>query len=839
MPAIVFAAIAFGAWPVAAQSEDEATDSGIPATPIPPPAEALAKPPPGDAALADLYINGSPFGTVDFFLDPEGRTILPAALVRSAFSGLARPEIVASLAAAGEPVTEDALGAFGIVATYDPGELKLSIAVPARIMVPVELGQSQRPRLGLSGESALKNARYAATVGVSAEIAPDYTAAATSTFSPGLRIGISPALRAFDLVAEGDAELAYDGSFSASLNSGRILRDFPGLGARASLGIVSTDSVSFQSSRSLYGASFSRETSVPASYAGGGKKIIDEFVIEKSATVTVLVNGQSLRKLSLGPGSYRLTDLPLSSGLNEVEVKIEEEGEEPRVAKLGLPFDSTILDKGEMDYSATLGADRSDPTEPFGSLSFAMGMGQMLQAGLDAEAGYGIAMGGGTALWASDLGTLGAGAAMALPYSGSEAWTPSYATRLYWRFFRPSERYVPRLGAAIEYRSPRFTAPRSDLASNPPDTLPKWTFSAQASESLPKGISVFALGDFALEAGALGDFSYTLSAMIPLRSYIQLSVSGGADWEMGEEAVPRLSFTLSITPPDRRTINYQQDLMDGSNSLGFSADLDEQGNSSAAISAQGLSAVDTDQSLSLSGRMKTDYVSYAASGRYYRPEGDAYTELSGSVSAESKLVFADGYFGAASSVGDAIAILIPSAATEGERMELRSTGGADLKLGSGSAQVFGGLTPYETFAAAIEMPESSPDRRPDPTAIAFTPAYKSVTLVKVGLASSISVGGRLVDASGGPRKNMAGDILDSSGAALPFGGTFSDDEGVFQCFGLSAGDAAIRWSDGSVSKFRVPEGDSGAYFDIGDVSAEAPTAEVPKAGDASSEGGAP
>jgi hypothetical protein len=167
---------------------------------------------------------------------------------------------------------------------------------------------------------------------------------------------------------------------------------------------------------------------------------------------------------------------------------------------------------------------------------------------------------------------------------------------------------------------------------------------------------------------------------------------------------------------------------------------------------------------------------------------------------------------------------VPSSSASKERLELKLTNGADISLDQGNTKVVRDLYPYEPFSAAIEMPDSDPDRRPDPSAIAFTPAYRSITVVKVGIASSVAVGGRLVDESGAPRKNLSGDILDSSGKTIPYSGTFTDDDGAFECFGLSNGEAAIKWSDGSVSKFTVPAGEPGAFFDIGDIVASAPEA---------------
>jgi len=777
--------------------------------------------PPGEngAALADLVVNGENRGTVDFFLDSSGSPLLPSSLLRRILAPLARPEIVAAFGTGEVLVLAADIRALGMGIEYDPTELSLSITVPPEDMLPVDIG-SPASRGGLKGETELKNAGYAATLGLSLDLAPEYLETSYDrSLSPEADLELSPSLAALGFVAEGDMDISYSGGLDTTVNAARLLRDFPDLGARASLGIVNTGLVSFQSSQELLGLSFARETTLPGAQREA-KRIIDEFVLERDADVTVAVNGTTIRKLRLPPGSYRLSDLPLSSGLNEVSVKIEEEGKEARWARLGLPFDSAVLDPGEIDYSLTLGADRSDPSEAFGSGSIARGFVGGWEFGVDGEAGFGILLGGLTALWASPFGSLGAASGLCLPYSGSP--TPAYGERLYWRYFSPSRRYLPRLGAAIEYRSAGFTAPRDDLATNAPPTSPTWNLSTQASEALPWGGSLTLFGDCTLEGGSVSDASFTLGATIPIRSFTSLYLSGGVDWSSGEEAAPRCSALLSITTPDRRSLQYRQDFVDRKDSVDLSIDLDKEGRNSIGCSEEGLASSEADRSLELTGRSKTRYVNYSASGRYYRSGDDSYTELTGSFAASTNLAFADGRFGAASSFGNAIALLVPAPAMGEERVELRSASGATMSTAAGRTAVISGLTPYEDFAASIEMPDSPPERRPSPASLEFLPTYRSITLLKVGVASSVSISGRLVDANLSPKKNLSGDIIDSGGRAVPFAGTFTDDDGSFECFGLSPGRAAIRWNDGSTSSFAVPEGEPGAFFDLGDVGATMP-----------------
>ena len=792
-----------------------------PAPPALPEASASAKlPPDATPAIAELFVNGESRGNVDFFLDSSQRPLLPPALLRSALTGRAKPEIVDAVASGEGPARAEELAAPGILLEYDPNELRLSLTVPPRCMLAVDLG-AESNAVPAKGEAVLENARFAAMLGIGWELDPELITGSESAQRSPTSFDLSPAIRAYDFVAEGDGTIVYDAGVSTTLYSARLVRDFPALGARSSLGIVDSEAVGFQSPRELLGAGFAREDGV-REIQRGYRKIVDEFILERSADVTVEVNGTVVRRIRLPPGSYRLSELPLSSGLNEVDVRIDEEGQEPRWVRRGLPFDSDILERGEADYAIALGADRNDEKKLVGSGYFAMGATQDLKLGVDCETGYSLALAGLSALWASPLGSLGAATALSLPYAADGGSATSFGARFYWRYFYPNRRYVPMAGAAIEFRGAGFTAPRDDLAVNPAPATPAWNLSAQASENLPWGGNVNALGDITLAGGSVGEWGFSLGATIPIRSYTSLYLSGGYDWSAAEGGTTRLSMLLSITTPSRRYLQYRQDLVDYGNSVDLAMDFDDAGRGRINASADNLVGTDSDRSASLGGRLKTKSVNLAASGRYFRPTDGSYTDYSGSLGASTNLVYADGCFGAANDFGSAIALVVPSPAVGKERIELRSSGGARTTVEGGAISVIPSLKPYEDFVAAVEMPDSPPEIRPGLGSIQFRPAYRSVTLVKVAVASSISVSGRLVGDDRGPRKNLSGNVIDPRGAALPIAGTFTDDEGVFECYGLSAGPSSIRWSDGSLSSFTVPEGDPGAFFDIGDVEATMP-----------------
>ena len=763
-----------------------------------------------ESAIAELFVNGESRGNVDFPLDASSTPQLPASLLRQALTGLARPEIVLALGKGERLLKPDEIAALGLRLEYDPDELKLSLTVPPRLMLPMDLGNDQAALV--PGELFVQNASFTAALGLDFSLDPEYS---SDTDSSALvaQLELNPSVRAFDLVADGDATLGYDGGPTATLYSARLVRDFPEIFARSSLGIVDTKAEGFQVPQELLGVLFGTEESMEPE--PNSKSIVNEFVLERDADVTVEVNGTAIRRLRLNAGSYRISDLPLASGMNEVEVLIQEDGQEPRRVRLGIPFDSLLLDPGQTDYSIGLGAVRSDPTEPLASLYFSIGAAQGLQVGIDGEAGYAIGMGGLSAAWASGVGTLGAEASLSFPLSSASSASPAGAARLYWRFSYPGLRYVPQAGAAIELRGAGFTAPRNDLALNPAPSEASWNISAQATENLPWGGCLTLAGDLGLEGGAPSSANLSLGVSIPVRSLATLSLSGGFDWSLSDGYVPRAAILFSLTTPGRLTIQSRQDLLDYQDSIDVSKDLGDLGQDKLTLSADNLFAPSQDGDATAGGRLTTRYASLAASGGYYRTAGTGFYELQGSLDASMDLVFADGVLGAASSLGDASALVMPSPAVGKEQIELRCDDGSTTSVEG--TTVIPSLTPYQDIVASVEMPDSPPETRPSLASVEFKPAYRSATLLKIGVASSISVRGTLVGPDGKPRRDLSGQVLDSRGTVLPDAGTFSDDDGIFECYDVRPGSVAIKWSDGSTSALEIPEGESGTTIDLGDV----------------------
>ncbi|HUX41632.1 MAG TPA: hypothetical protein VMV83_10750 [Rectinemataceae bacterium] len=765
--------------------------------------------------LADLVIDGAKVGAIQFEIKPGGELSLSTFDLKPFLGPLLRPSITASLFDKDRAIRVSELGLFGIRVSLDAANLVLSINLDPQSMRPEVIAARERPEAG-KGEIRYKNADFAGTVATSLEFDPSWqTGGSTSQASWTSVLRLMPAIDLFGYVAEASASLSLSPyGASTALDAARAVKDFPRIGSRLQAGIIAAPVVSFQSGRQLYGIAFGREEGLPG-WTNSPDVTSGEFVLQADATVRVFVNGSFTRQLSLAAGTYHLSDLPLSSGLNEVRIDIAEKGEAPRTIKLGIPYDQGVIGAGKVDYAIGLGVSQDDPTQPFGSAHVAMGLADRYQIGADLEAGYATGLGGITSIAATSAGSFGLAGALSfglLDKVASQA--PAFAGRAFWRFSSFFDQRIPRLGLAAEYQGPGFAVPGSTMSR----AADYWDFSGQSGFALPRRTGIFALsGDIAYLAGALASWSFTAGPALSIAPSTLLSMSGGYDWKPDTGGQPRLSMTLTVAPPDRRGINYQRDFIGQSDSVNFGFPLGDNG--LLTITGQNLVGTNANREVDASGSVNLPLATLSASGSLGNDAAAGFNGGQLSLSAASALAFADGHFAVTRTPGSALAILVPAKSLGGQLIEVRPKGAAPTLVPMGRPAAIANLTPYSPFVANIEMPESPPDVLPDPTSVELMPAYRSITIVTIKQASSASVRGTLVDSKGKPKTNIAGDLFDESGKAIAGGATFTDETGVFECFGLPRGRLTIKWDDGSESTIEVPEGEAGAVVELGTVAA--------------------
>jgi len=551
--------------------------------------------------LADLVLNGEARGNIEFFMSPNGIPMIPSQTIRSLLTGIAKPETIAAVAQRERLVAADELRLVGIRLAFDASSLLLAMDIDPRSMIPADLSIKEAGRKGHG--PLLQPEPFAAILGLSLKLDPSFFPARTSRkFSLYGDLGIEPSISALGFVGMGSVDLVYSELFFLRLNEARLVRDFPALSARLAGGLVATRPVSFQGGNDLLGFAFYREEGM-LGLLNTPNLAIDELILERNADIAIEVNGITAKRLKLAAGSYRLSDLPLTSGLNDVVVKITEAGEAPRSIRIGVPFDPAILETGKFDYAVTLGMDRTTLSRPFGAAYLSAGTSPFLELGTDLSLGFGSLLAGFSGTWASPIGSIAAATGLAMPFEGETALSVGWAAKASWRFSAPGRRGIPRLGLAAEYRSKGFAAPRENWVRSPWPTIDLWHISGQIGQSLPGTIGSLGLfGDAALVEGELYSFSIAASLFINLPGSISLSASVGTDWLAVSGFEPMASLAISLMPPDRRSLQYRHDLIARSDDIDIGISFDEYGKNSLALHGEGLVGESVPFMASVTGR---------------------------------------------------------------------------------------------------------------------------------------------------------------------------------------------------------------------------------------------
>jgi outer membrane usher protein len=139
-----------------------------------------------------------------------------------------------------------------------------------------------------------------------------------------------------------------------------------------------------------------------------------QFFLEEDAEVSLLVNGNKRHHLKLSAGPHEISDLPLSEGINQIVLEIEDRLGRRSVLDFSDIHSKQLLAPGLSEYAATLGIPRFNTPNGFrydtNNLIFSgfyqHGITPYVTMGGHLEADKTLIMGGLNGAWTSQLGTI-------------------------------------------------------------------------------------------------------------------------------------------------------------------------------------------------------------------------------------------------------------------------------------------------------------------------------------------------------------------------------------------------------------------------------------------------
>ena len=170
----------------------------------------------------------------------------------------------------------------------------------------------------------------------------------------------------------------------------------------------------FQSSRPLAGISYSRQYNAIQPFRRTISTGRGQLSLERDSTVEVYVNGVLSERLELSAGNYSLEDFPAAQGVNEVQLRIEDDLGRFIERDFSFFSNSQLLAEGLLDFGVAMGVPRRPSDTGFdydgelvasGFVNY--GVSDTLSLGFNAQAQSDRLQLGTEAVFGSRLGTIG------------------------------------------------------------------------------------------------------------------------------------------------------------------------------------------------------------------------------------------------------------------------------------------------------------------------------------------------------------------------------------------------------------------------------------------------
>ena len=318
-----------------------------------------------------LRDDGRDLGDAVVRIAPDDTVAVPKAALAKLLTGSIDKQALARLEALATQdgyVSLKQLEGAGIAITFDPTQLALKLVPKAeqRPVGEISLAGRSGPRgSAAAAQPAIVSGYLNVIAGVDHRWAGTYNTEATSG-----RLEFESVFRLWNIVAENDFH--YDGlvdTFTCPVGAvcsygheqglkrrrSRLVYDMPESELRLQVGDADVAGTGFQRTADVLGFTLEkspRKLAPGSSIRPSGRSTLR---IERPSDVEVLVNGAVVQKLRLRAGTYNLSDLPLGTGANDVELRVTDDTGAQTTRAFTTFFDASLLGKGKSEWSASAG----------------------------------------------------------------------------------------------------------------------------------------------------------------------------------------------------------------------------------------------------------------------------------------------------------------------------------------------------------------------------------------------------------------------------------------------------------------------------------------------------
>ncbi|MFU7527626.1 fimbria/pilus outer membrane usher protein [Qipengyuania sp. ASV99] len=306
----------------------------------------------GEDALGEINVEIDGDGSVRY----DRFTLLSLLGPLLSVDGKARIAEALAADATAEPfVSPRVLADAGVALQFDMSRLEVQLQSLAPELTPV-IDLDARNRRLEDRPPTIQPAGFSAYMNFAGNL--DYLDSPTE----GSRVS-SPDIIAFGAARMGNFALQYEGGSTIRENGEygvfrrfvRGIYDIEGRDMRISAGDLQAPSLPLLGTQLLGGIGIERRRRIfepfePAFQLGGQR-----LRISSPSTIEILNNGNLVRTIPVEQGIYDLTELPLTSGANDVEIRIRDAAGRTSVTNFNYFFDPVDLEVGEVEYGVFAG----------------------------------------------------------------------------------------------------------------------------------------------------------------------------------------------------------------------------------------------------------------------------------------------------------------------------------------------------------------------------------------------------------------------------------------------------------------------------------------------------
>ena len=414
----------------------------------------------GPAYLGDVPLT---IGADDSLSFPTDRTL-------QVLEPVLAPDVTTALRAnlAGKPaIGPQDFASVGINVTYDPRTLELRFEIPVEKRASRSLSVSALDQQSIG--SFVRPADVSAYLNVRGSVDLYEEGPQTGFAAPVLLLNAAISLKGPVFETDAIWSPGNNGVDFQRLGSRYVYDDTSKL-IRFTLGDLDSQARGFQAAPDIAGLSLFRSYSVLNPQQVIRPRGDRTFTLSRNSVVEVLVNGQQVRRLQLGPGNYNLRDFPFAQGGNDIRLNVLDDTGRSEVLRFNLFLDQTQLGTGLSEFGfyagvkAPLGVHGPVYSDQWAASGFyRRGISDRVTLGANFQADNAIQMAGVEAVFGTEFGTIGTQAA----FSHTAGYGDGYALQAtFQRLLQHADGQSDSFNLFAEHRSRRFAPITFLLADN-------------------------------------------------------------------------------------------------------------------------------------------------------------------------------------------------------------------------------------------------------------------------------------------------------------------------------------------------------------------------------------